>query len=101
MGRMEELRAEVHQVNGKFVHLVSETIDGADSCLGMIEGAGICLANSLSSMSDVDRWLKGIFGELFPGHRCDLGCIRLPNAEFIADEEVLERLAGVSDVRPS
>jgi len=101
MVRMEELRAEVHQVDGKFVHLVSETIDGTDSCLGMIEGAGICLANSLPTMSEVDLWLKQIFGELFPSHRCDLGCIRLPKAEFIADAEVLERLAGLTDVRPS
>ncbi len=98
---MEELRAEVHQVDGKFVHLVSETIDGSDSCLGMIEGAGICLANSLPTMPEVDRWLRGIFGELFPSHRCGLGCIRLPSAEFIADAEVLERLAGLSDVRPT
>ena len=43
----------------------------------------------------VDRWLDTIFHELYPGHNCDLGCMLLPEAEFLADNDVLARLAGL------
>lgn len=97
---MGALQAEVHQVRDSFVHLVSQESEVSGEVLGLIEGGGICLANSFSTVDEVDRWLHHIFHQLFPGHRCDLGCIRMPNAEFVADHDVLERLAGLDSPLP-
>ena len=91
---MDFVRAEVHQVGDRFVHLLNEGAPNKKECYGLIEGGGICLANSFQLSTQVDRWLDTIFHELYPAHRCDLGCIRLPEAEFLADKAVLERLAG-------
>lgn len=97
---MDELKAEVHQVGDSFIHLVSRPSEISGEVLGLIEGGGICLANSFSTLEEVQRWLHHIFDQLHPRHRCDLGCIRMPNAEFLADEKVLERLAGFDSALP-
>lgn len=94
MPAMGCVRAEVHQIDGKFVHLLNEEPDRGDECYGLIEGGGICLASSFRLSTQVDRWLDTIFQQLYPEHHCDLGCIRLPKAEFLAHRDVLERLAG-------
>ena len=94
MPAMDCVRAEVHQVDGKFIHLLNEEVSPGDESYGLIEGGGICLANSFRLSTQVDRWLDTIFDQLYPKHRCDLGCIRLPEAEFLADTDVLARLAG-------
>ena len=91
---MDFVRAEVHQIGDRFVHLFNEGAPNLDECYGLIEGGGICLASSFRLSTQVDRWLDTIFHELYPGHRCDLGCIRLPEAEFLAAKDVLKRLAG-------
>ena len=91
---MQCVRAEVHQIEGEFVHLLNEEARGDGECYGLIEGGGVCLANSFKLSTQVDRWLDTIFHQLYPGHQCDLGCIRLPDAEFLAKKDVLERLVG-------
>ena len=92
---MDCVRAEVHQVDGKFIHLLNEEAGHGDDSYGLIEGGGICLANSFRWSAQVDRRLDTIVHELYPGHNCDLGCMRLPEAEFLADNDVLARLAGL------
>ncbi len=94
MPAMDCVRAEVHQIDGKFVHLLNEEAAFSDECYGLIEGGGICLANSFQLSVQVDCWLDSIFQQLYPEHHCDLGCIRLPKSEFLAGHDVLERLVG-------
>jgi hypothetical protein len=96
---MDEPKAEIHQVGGQMIHLVREKIESSDEYLGLIEGGGICLANSLPTPQEADQWLQNMFARLYPGHTCGLGCIRLPGSEFLASEAELERLALAEDAR--
>lgn len=85
---------EIHQVSNEMVHLVVQRVEDSPEWVCLIEGGGVCLGNSFAERSAGEKWLRSMFGRLFPEHRCDLGCIRMPHAEFCADEEVLGRLAG-------
>lgn len=96
---MTETRAEIHQIGRQMVHLVRERIEESDEYLALIEGAGVCLANSLPSAVEADVWLRNMFARLHPAHSCGLGCIGLPGSEFLAPHDELERLLRVEDVR--
>jgi len=91
---METPTAEIHQVGKQMIHLGCEQIDGSEEYLALIEGGGICLANSLSTPEKARCWARRMFDRLYPLHRCGLGCIRMPGAEFLADAETLERLTA-------
>lgn len=97
---MEAPKAEIHQVGRQMIHLVVEKIESSPDYLGLMEGGGICLANSFSSEAEADVWLHNMFARLHPTHCCGFGCIRLPESEFLAPLEDLERLVGVEDRRP-
>ena len=97
---MDEPKAEIHQIGRQMIHLVREKIDASTEFLGLIEGGGICLANSLATAPEADQWLHNMFTRLYPGHECGLGCISLPGSNFLADTEDLERLATLEDARP-
>ena len=97
---MDEPQAEIHQVGGQMIHLVREKIKSSNEFLGLIEGGGICLANSLPTAPEADQWLQNMFARLYPGHDCGLGCISLPGSNFLADPDALERLASLEDARP-
>jgi hypothetical protein len=96
---MDEPKAEIHQVGGQMIHLVREKINASSEYLGLIEGGGICLANSLPSAPEADQWLLNMFARLYPGHQCGLGCISLPGSNFLAPVDELERLATLEDAR--
>lgn len=96
MGAMEDTRTEIHQVGDQMVHLVCRQITDDEEYLGLIEGGGVCLANSFSSMDEANAWANSMFAKVFDSHRCDLGCIRYPGAEFLASDETLEKLAGAA-----
>lgn len=87
--------AEIHQVGKQMIHLVRERLEETNEYLGLIEGGGICLANSFPTPGEADRWLKNMFSKLYSSHHCALGCIRMPGSEFLADETELERLVGM------
>lgn len=97
---MDEPKAEIHQVGGQMIHLVREKVNSSDEYLGLIEGGGICLANSLPTAAEADQWLQNMFARLYPGHNCGLGCISLPGSEFLASDGELERLVTLEDARP-
>ncbi len=97
---MDAPKAEIHQVGTQMIHLVCEKIDGSDEYLGLIEGGGICLANSFPAPQQVDAWLQSMFRRLYAGHHCGLGCLSLPGSKFLAEAGQLERLAALEDVRP-
>ena len=97
---METPSAEIHQVGKQMIHLGCELIEGSDEYLALIEGGGICLANSLSTAEKAQQWARRMFDRLYPLHRCGLGCIRMPGAEFLADAEALERLVGEEETHP-
>jgi hypothetical protein len=42
-----------------------------------------------------------MFTRLFRDHTCDIGCVRLPGWEFLADPEVLEEMAILPDSQQS
>jgi hypothetical protein len=88
---------EIHQVGADMVHLVRDKIESSEEYLGLIEGGGVCLAQSFASSSEAETWLRNMFGRLFRSHRCDLGCIRLPGSEFLAEAETLQRLSRFTD----
>lgn len=90
---MAELN-EIHQVGKEMVHLAVQSVQDSEEWVCLIEGGGVCLGNSLSSWEPAEKWTRNMFRRLFPDHRCGLGCIRMPHAEFCADEEVLAELAG-------
>ena len=46
MSFMDAPQAEIHQVGRQMIHLVVEKIEGSNEFLGLMEGGGICLANS-------------------------------------------------------
>ena len=89
---------EVHGVGSDMVHLVCDRVDDTDEFRAMIEGGGICIAKVFTSAYRAEHWLHDLFHRMFRNHQCDLGCMRLPEAEFLADEEALERLAGLRDL---
>lgn len=86
--------SEIHQVSKDMVHLAVQQVEDSSEFVCLIEGGGVCLGNTFPEWPDAERWTRSMFRRLFPEHRCDLGCIRMPHAEFCADEEVLERLAS-------
>ena len=86
---------EIHQVSKDMVHLVVQANEQAGEWVCLIEGGGVCLGNSFREWKAAEKWVRGMFGRLFPDHRCDLGCIRMPHAEFCADDDVLNRLASI------
>ena len=90
---MAELN-EIHQVGKEMVHLAVQSVQDSEEWVCLIEGGGVCLGNSLSNWEPAEKWTRNMFRRLFPDHRCGLGCIRMPHAEFCADEEVLAELAG-------
>lgn len=87
--------AQIHQVGKQMIHLVREPLEETDEYLALIEGGGICLANSFQTPGEADRWLKSMFEKLYSSHRCDLGCISMPGSEFLADPAELERLVDI------
>lgn len=86
---------EIHQVAREMIHLAVQPVEGSGEFVCLIEGAGVCLGNSFWEWKAAEKWTRSMFRRLFPDHHCDLGCIRLPHAEFIAEEEVLTRLAAL------
>jgi hypothetical protein len=84
--------ARIHQVGNQMIHLVREKLDDSEEYLGLIEGGGICLANSFSTAEEADSWLCSMFTRLYTGHRCGFGCISLPGSKFLAAESELTRL---------
>ena len=90
---MEQL-SEIHQVGKEMVHLAVQPVEDSLEWVCLIEGGGVCIGNSFRDWGVAEKWMHNMFRRLFPEHRCDLGCIRMPHAEFCADEEVLARLAG-------
>lgn len=87
--------AEIHQVGKQMIHLVREPLEETEEYLALIEGGGICLANSFATPGEADRWLKSMFKKLYSSHACDLGCIRMPGSVFLADDAQLERLVDI------
>ena len=53
--------AELHHVGSQKIHLVRERIENSDEYLGLIEGGGICLANSFPTALEADEWLQRMF----------------------------------------
>lgn len=96
---MDAPQAEIHQVGRQMIHLVVEKIDGSAEYLGLMEGGGICLANSFPTKPEAESWLQSMFGRLHPAHQCSFGCIRLPDSEFLAPLEELERMVEAQDPR--
>lgn len=90
---------EIHQVGREMVHVVGQLSEHSGEYVCLIEGGGVCLGNTFAEWEIAERWLRRMFQRLFPEHRCDLGCISQPGAEFLADEEVLERLTGIERLR--
>ncbi len=85
---------EIHQIAREMVHLAVQSVQDSEEFVCLIEGGGVCLGNSFSEWNAAEKWIRSMFGRLFPDHRCGLGCIRMPHAEFCADDEVLAELAG-------
>ena len=94
MTQLQEQLNEIHQVNRAMVHLAVQPVEESGEWLCLIEGAGVCLGNSFRERKAAESWMRSMFRRIFPEHQCDLGCIRLPGAEFCADEAVLRKLAG-------
>jgi hypothetical protein len=92
---MPMAESEIHQVGKDIIHLVTEEVDGSDGFLALIEGGGICLANSFPTRQESRDWNRRIFSKLFEKHRCGLGCMSMPGAEFLASAEDIEQLAGL------
>lgn len=91
--------AEIHQVGSQMIHLVRERIENSEEYLGLIEGGGICLANSFPTPDEADEWLRRMFARLYTQHRCALGCIKMPGSEFLCNDFELERMAEIEDPR--
>ena len=97
---MDTSVTEIHQVGADMVHLVRERSDSSDGYLALVEGGGICLANYCPTPDEADAWLQTIFSRLYSGHRCGLGCLKMPGSEFIATPAELDRLLRLEDPRP-
>ena len=97
---MEAPKAHIHQVGSRMVHLVRERMDGSSEYLALLEGGGVCLANSFRDPSDADYWLESMFRKLHKDHVCGLGCISLPGSKFLADPARLNDLVALQDPRP-
>lgn len=96
---MEALSAKIHQIGNDLISLTREKADGSGEHLALIEGGGICLANSFDTPAEADDWLRTMFERLYPGHCCGLGCVRIPGWTFLAEESDLLRLVAVEDRR--
>jgi hypothetical protein len=94
MTQLDTSLNEIHQVNRAMVHLAVQPVEDSGEWLCLIEGGGVCLGNSFQHRETAETWMRNMFRRIFPDHRCDLGCIRMPGSEFCAAEDVLERLAG-------
>ena len=92
---MNPEKGEIHQVGGQMVHLLIRRVARSTDYLAMVEGAGVCLGNAFADWDEADQWLAETFARLFRGHQCGLGCIRIPGAEFLAEEEILRELASL------
>jgi hypothetical protein len=92
---------ELHQVGRHMVHLLKDKIESSGEYLALMEGGGVCLANSFPTIEEADAWLNSMFTRLFRDHTCDIGCVRLPGWEFLADPEVLEEMAILPDSQQS
>ena len=79
------------------IHLVREPLEETDEYLGLIEGGGICLANSFKTPGEADQWLESMFQRLYSNHQCDLGCMSMPGSVFLAAEDDLERLISLEE----
>ncbi len=88
---------EIHQIAKDMIHLAVQPVEDSGEWVCLIEGAGVCLGNSFWDWRAAEKWTRSMFHRLFPEHRCDLGCIRMPHAEFLAAEEVLTRLAALEN----
>lgn len=86
--------SEIHSVGREMVHLAVQRSEDSGDWVCLIEGGGVCLGNALSEYTTGEAWIRNMFRRVFPQHHCDLGCIRLPEVEFLAQEEVLSRLAA-------
>jgi len=86
--------SEIHSIGQEMVHLAVQRSEDSGEWVCLIEGGGVCLGNALPDFAAGETWIRNMFRRLFPGHRCDLGCIRMPEMEFLAGEEELARLAG-------
>jgi hypothetical protein len=91
--------AEIHQVGNQMIHLARERIDNSEEFLGLIEGGGICLANSFPTPEEADGWLQRMFTRLYTQHRCGLGCMKMPGSQFICSTTELERMLKLEDPR--
>lgn len=97
---MNPEKGEIHQVGGQMVHLLIRRVANSTDYLAMVEGGGVCLGNAFADWNEADKWLGETFVRLFRGHRCGLGCIRMPGAEFLAEEEILKQLVSLSESNP-
>jgi len=97
---MEAPKARIHQVGSQMVHIVRERMVGSNEYLALIEGGGVCLADSFSDPSDADSWLERMFRKLHKDHVCGLGCISLPGSKFLADPARLNELVALRDPHP-
>jgi hypothetical protein len=86
--------SEIHQVSKDIVHLAVQQVEDSSEFVCLIEGGGVCLGNTFAEWPQAEKWTRSMFRRLFPEHHCDLGCIRMPHAEFCADEDVLARLVS-------
>lgn len=86
--------SEIHQVSKDMVHLAVQQVEDSSEFVCLIEGGGVCLGNTFVEWGQAEKWTRSMFRRLFPEHHCDLGCIRMPHAEFCADEDVLARLVS-------
>ena len=91
--------AEIHQVGNQMIHLARERIENSDEYLGLIEGGGICLANSFPTPEEADGWLQRMFARLYTQHKCGLGCMKMPGSEFLCNTAELERMMKLEDPR--
>ena len=95
---MDAHTKEIHAVGSQMVNLICSRMDDSSEFRALIEGGGVCLAKVFPTAFEADVWLHELFHRMFRGHHCDLGCMRLPGAEFLAQEAELERLAGLPDL---
>jgi hypothetical protein len=91
--------AEIHQVGNQMIHLARERIENSEEYLGLIEGGGICLANSFPTAEEADGWLQRMFARLYTKHTCALGCMKMPGSQFLCNDFELERMLKIEDPR--
>ena len=95
---MDVYTKEIHAVGSQMVHLICDRIDDSPEFRALIEGGGVCIAKAFPTAFEADVWLHELFFRMFRGHQCDLGCIRVQGAEFLADQSRLEHLTGLPDL---